>query len=46
MARLVTHRLSQVRRVTFDNTRLLWNYAVAQGLFAVLLVHFFPRGVG
>ena len=34
------------RRATFDNTMLLWHYAVAQGLLALLLVHGFPRSLG
>ena len=31
------------RRVTFDNTMLLWHYTVAQGLMALALAHGFPR---
>jgi cytochrome c oxidase subunit I+III len=38
--------LDRTRRVTFDNTMLLWHYVVAQGLAALLLVHGFPRIVG
>jgi cytochrome c oxidase subunit I+III len=34
------------RRVTFDNTMLLWHYTVAQGLVTLLLVHGFPRALG
>ncbi len=34
------------RRATFDNTMLLWHYAVAQGLVALLLIHGFPRTFG
>ena len=35
--------LDRARRVTFDNTMLLWHYTVVQGLAALLLVHGFPR---
>ncbi|MHB1122501.1 MAG: cytochrome c oxidase subunit I [Ramlibacter sp.] len=38
--------LGAQRRVTFDNTMLLWYYTVAQGLASLLLVHSFPRLVG
>ncbi len=38
--------LDGVRRATFDNTMLLWHYAVAQGLVTLLLVHGFPRTLG
>ena len=34
------------RRVTFDNTMLLWYYTVAQGLIGLALVHSFPRLAG
>ncbi|WP_334190385.1 cytochrome c oxidase subunit I, partial [Noviherbaspirillum sp.] len=34
------------RRVTFDNTMLLWYYTVAQGLIGLALVHSFPRLTG
>ena len=43
LARSWCGRLDGVRRVTFDNTMLLWHYAVAQGLVALLLTHGFPR---
>jgi cytochrome c oxidase subunit I+III len=46
LARLAAGRLSGVRRVTFDNTALLWLYTVGQGLLGLLLVHGFPRLVG
>ena len=36
-------RIDAQRRVTFDNTMLLWHYTVAQGLIGILLVHGFPR---
>ena len=35
--------LDRGRRVTFDNTMLLWHYTVAQGLAALALLHGFPR---
>ena len=43
LARSWTSRLDAERRVTFDNTMLLWHYTVAQGLVALLLTHGFPR---
>ena len=43
LARYGAGKLDKVRRVTFDNLMLLWLYAVAQGLFALLLIHGFPR---
>jgi cytochrome c oxidase subunit I+III len=46
LARLAARRLDGIRRVTFDNTALLWYYSVVQGLFGLLLVHGFPRLVG
>ena len=46
LARLAARRLSGTRRVSFDNTALLWLYAVGQGLLGLLLVHGFPRLVG
>jgi cytochrome c oxidase subunit I+III len=46
LARLATGRLSGIRRVTFDNTALLWLYTVGQGLLGLLLVHGFPRLIG
>ena len=42
-ARSITGKLDARRRVTFDNTMLLWHYAAAQGLISLLLVHGFPR---
>jgi cytochrome c oxidase subunit I+III len=35
--------IDRVRRVTFDNTMLLWHYAVVQGLVGLAFVHAFPR---
>ena len=43
LARSFRGLLNHVRRATFDNTRLLWYYAVAQGLVALAMVHGFPR---
>jgi cytochrome c oxidase subunit I+III len=43
VARAVKGSVNAVRRVTFDNARLLWHYTVAQTLVGVLLVHGFPR---
>jgi cytochrome c oxidase subunit I+III len=38
--------LDRARRVTFDNTWLLWHYTVAQGLAGLGLVHLIPRVLG
>ncbi len=46
IARLMAGMIDPVRRVTFDNTALLWHFAVAQGLLGLLIVHGFPRLVG
>lgn len=43
IARHVAGRLDCERRVTFDNTALLFHYTVAQSLIGLLLVHGFPR---
>ncbi|RIL08057.1 MAG: cytochrome ubiquinol oxidase subunit I [Proteobacteria bacterium] len=43
LARSLTGRLGPVRRVTFDNTRLLWSWAVVQGLVMTALLHGAPR---
>lgn len=45
LARAGCGKLDRVRRVGFDNARLLWHYTVAQGLTGLLLVHGFPRAV-
>jgi cytochrome c oxidase subunit I+III len=45
-ARSLTGRLSAERRVTFDNTQLLWHYSVVQGLVSLTIVHLFPRLLG
>lgn len=41
--RLATGRTDRVRRNSFDHTKILAYYAVAQGLFGLLLIHGFPR---
>jgi cytochrome c oxidase subunit I+III len=46
LARSWSGLLDGTRRVTFDNTRLLWHYMVAQGIAAMLLVHAAPRWLG
>lgn len=43
VARSVAGLVDPVRRVTFDNVRLFWFYAVAQGLAGLALTHAFPR---
>ncbi len=46
LARSWSGLLDGTRRITFDNTRLLWHYMVAQGIAAILLVHAVPRWLG
>ncbi len=46
LARSLAGLLHSGRRVTFDNTRLLWHYTVAQALVAAAVVHLFPRLAG
>jgi heme/copper-type cytochrome/quinol oxidase subunit 3 len=43
LARATKGMLSPVRRVTFDNARLLFHYTVAQSLIGLAVVHGFPR---
>ncbi|MGW9333418.1 cytochrome c oxidase subunit I [Bosea sp. NPDC055594] len=43
VARILTGRLNNVRRVVFDNLTLLWGYAVAQAVLGLVLTHGFPR---
>jgi cytochrome c oxidase subunit I+III len=43
IARLLAGKLDARRRVTFDNTMLLWHYTVAQGLVGVVLLYIVPR---
>jgi cytochrome c oxidase subunit I+III len=46
MARHIAGRLDGERRVTFDNFKLLYFYAVAQSLLGLVLIHGFPRLIG
>jgi cytochrome c oxidase subunit I+III len=46
LARSAAGLIDPARRVTFDNTMLLWHYTVAQGIVGLALVHGFPRLVG
>jgi cytochrome c oxidase subunit I+III len=46
LARSLAGRLGPERRATFDNTRLLWHWAVLHGLLALALVHLAPRVLG
>ena len=43
IARSMTGKLNAARRVTFDNTKCLGHYAVAQGLVGLFIVHVSPR---
>jgi cytochrome c oxidase subunit I+III len=43
VARIAAGKLDASRRVTFDNTRLLWRYAVVQGLAGTGVVHVLTR---
>jgi cytochrome c oxidase subunit I+III len=43
LARLWRGLLHRGRRVTFDNTRLMWYYTAAQGIAAIVLIHGVPR---
>jgi heme/copper-type cytochrome/quinol oxidase subunit 3 len=43
LARARKGMVNSVRRVTFDNARLLFHYTVAQSLIGLALVHGFPR---
>jgi cytochrome c oxidase subunit I+III len=44
-ARLIVRRTDKVRRNSFDHTKLLAWYCVAQGLLGLVLIHGFPRAV-
>ena len=46
LARSFAGRLDGVRRAVFDNTRLLWHYAVLQGLAGLAAGHLSPRALG
>jgi cytochrome c oxidase subunit I+III len=39
IARTASGLIDNVRRNTFDNTRLMWHYTVAQGLIALAVMH-------
>jgi cytochrome c oxidase subunit I+III len=43
LARRLAGRLDGIRRASFDNLALLWDFTVGQGLFGLLLLHGFPR---
>ncbi len=45
VARSLAGRLGS-RRATFDNTMILWHFAVAQGVLILAVLHGFPRLVG
>ncbi len=46
LARAWRGLLNGTRRVTFDNTMLLWHYTVAQGLAGLVTVHLLARVFG
>ncbi|MDC7785047.1 cytochrome c oxidase subunit I [Rhodoplanes sp. TEM] len=46
LARSLAGKLDGVRRGTFDNTMLLWHFAVVQGLVGLAVTALFPRLVG
>ncbi|WP_420473739.1 cbb3-type cytochrome c oxidase subunit I [Noviherbaspirillum sp. ST9] len=46
VARSAFGLLDANRRVTFDNTMLLWHYTTVQGVIGLALVHIFPRLIG
>ena len=46
LARAISGLLAPTRRATFDATRLMTWYTIAQGLAGLALVHGFPRLVG
>jgi cytochrome c oxidase subunit I+III len=45
LARRAARKLDRVRRVTFDNTRLFWQYTVAQSFVGLALVHVAGRAL-
>ncbi len=45
LARRVAGKLDRERRVTFDNTRLFWQYTVAQSLVGLVVVHLMGRSL-
>ena len=46
LARFSCGLLDRTRRVTFDNTRLLWYYMVGQGVVSLAAFHAVPRLLG
>jgi cytochrome c oxidase subunit I+III len=46
LVRSICGLLNAERRVTFDNTMLLWHYTVVQGLLGLVVVHVSPRLLG
>jgi cytochrome c oxidase subunit I+III len=45
LARSFAGKLGPERRASWDNTALLWHYAVVQGLLSVALLHLAPRAL-
>jgi cytochrome c oxidase subunit I+III len=45
LARRAARKLDRVRRVTFDNTRLFWQYTVVQSFVGLALVHVAGRAL-
>jgi cytochrome c oxidase subunit I+III len=43
LARSLAGLVSNERRVTFDNTRLMWYYTAGQGVLALVIAHLSPR---
>ena len=43
LARALTRKLDKVRRVTLENTAILYYYTVGQALIGLVLIHGFPR---
>lgn len=46
VARSLAGRLAPERRASFDNTMIIWLYAVAQGVVGLAVAHGFPRLIG
>jgi cytochrome c oxidase subunit I+III len=46
LARSLAGLISHERRITFDNTRLMWYYTAGQGLVALAIAHLSPRLLG
>jgi cytochrome c oxidase subunit I+III len=43
VVRIYTGQFDQVRRLSFDTTKLLWAYALGQAVITVIVTHLFPR---